>query len=213
MTDREDRVNKGLEARIKFNSLDLDWELETNRIREIVKKHFNEFVSSKNIFDITLESNEDFKLKYKKYFESLLNNDLKSYYYVWIGLSKGNVVVVGRASFSKNARSNFGDLFNKYNIFGGITQEILMKVIIYENENINLKDVESVNKLDKIKQLEQLNKELNNFFTHAIIIPVDVGAVNDQEAIHICSNVEKELGECLIKEKIKILNKDGHRDF
>ncbi|MDQ8270163.1 hypothetical protein Q3C66_12335, partial [Enterococcus faecium] len=73
MTDREDRVNKGLKARIRFNSLDLDWELETNRIREIVKKHFNEFVSSKNIFDITLESNEDFKLKYKKYFESLLN--------------------------------------------------------------------------------------------------------------------------------------------
>ena len=46
MTDREDRVNKGLKARIRFNSLDLDWELETNRIREIVKKHFNEFVSS-----------------------------------------------------------------------------------------------------------------------------------------------------------------------
>lgn len=88
-----------------------------------------------------------------------------------------------------------------------------MKVIIYENQGVNLNDVESVNKLDQIKQLEQLNKELNNFFTHAIIIPVDVGAVNNKEAIHICSNVEKELGECLIKEKIEILNKDGHRGF
>lgn len=213
MKKREERVNNGLETRISYNSLNMDGELETKRICEFVKKYLNKFVSPKNIFDITLESNEDFKLKYKKYFERLLENDLTSYYYIWIGLSEGNVVVVGRTSFSKNARSNFGDLFNKYNIFGGITQEILMKVIIYENEDINLNDVASVNKLDKIKQLEQLNEELNNFFTHAIIIPVDVGAVNNKEAIHICSNVEKELGECLIKEKIKILNKDGHRGF
>lgn len=213
MIDREERVNAGLEARIKFNSLEADWELETKRIYKIVKEQLNKFFTPKNIFVITLDSNEDFKWKYKKYFESLVINDLESYHYVWVGLSKGNVVVVGKTSFSKKARSNFGDLFNKYNIFGGITQEILMKVIICENEDIDLDDVESVKNLEKIKQLEQLNKELNKFFTHAIIIPVDVGSVSKKEAIGICSEVEKGIGEYLIKKKVKILNKDGHKRF
>ncbi|MBP1042407.1 hypothetical protein I6N95_15415 [Vagococcus sp. BWB3-3] len=197
MTSREERVNEGLKARVNFNSLKVECESETERINQILKDHS----SSNNKFITTLDSTEDFKSRYKKYFSKLSSNNLLSYYYVWIGLSKGNVVVVGRTSFSKKARSNFGDLFNRYNIFGGITQEIIMKIIISEKTELDLKKV------------EQLNKELNAFFTHAIILPVDVGSVSPEEATRTCSDVEKQIGEYLTKNNVEILNKDGHKSF
>lgn len=197
MTSREERVNEGLMARANFNSLKVECESETERINQILKDHS----SSNNKFITTLDSTEDFKSKYKEYFSKLSSNNLSTYYYVWVGLSKGNVVVVGRTSFSKKARSNFGDLFNRYNIFGGITQEIIMKIIISEKTELDLKKV------------EQLNKELNAFFTHAIILPVDVGSVSHKEAIDNCSDVEKQIGEYLTKNNVEILNKDGHKAF
>ncbi|UNM90337.1 hypothetical protein [Vagococcus sp. CY52-2] len=201
MIDREKRVNEGLEARKKFNSLEVDYKLETERIYRIVQNHPNKFVTSKSIFVITLGSNKDFKLKYKQYFKSLSKNDLESYYYVWIGLSEGNVVVVGRTSFSKNARSSFGDLFNEYNIFGGITQEIIMRIIISEKKGID------------VNKINQLNNDLNDFFTHAIIVPVDVGQCNKKEADLICSTVEQQLGDGLIKNEIEILNTYSHKFY
>ncbi len=201
MTNREERIKEGLIERTYFNSLNVDCESETKRIYKIIKKQCNLSVYLNNIFITRLDSIEGFKIKYKRYFGKLSGNDLSTYYYVWVGLSKGNVVVVGRTSFSKKARSNFGDLFNRYNIFGGVTQEIIMKIIISEKEYLDF------------KKIEQLNKDLNNFFTHAIIIPVDVGSVDGKDAIKICSDVEKKIGEYLLQNNVKILNKEGHNSF
>lgn len=133
----------------------------------------------------------DFKA-FKKSFEGL-SKQSDSYFYIWIGLTEeDNVVVVGRTSFSKEARTAFGDLFHRYSIFGqSITQEIILNII----------------EPSKIDYLEDLNNRLNDFIVKAIIIPIDV--LSNKEA----SIKETEIGDFLIKSKIPILNIESHKKY
>ena len=40
------------------------------------------------------------------------------------------VFVVGRTTFSKNAKKSFGDLFNQFSLFGSISQNIMLWLLL-----------------------------------------------------------------------------------
>lgn len=130
--------------------------------------------------------------EFKKHFEGL-SEDSDIYFYVWVGLTKEDtVVVIGRSSFSKKARTFFGDLFRNYSIWGqSVTQEIILNII----------------EPNQKKYLEDLNTRLNNFITKAIIVPLDVSSVDR------ASKSETEIGNYLISSEVPILNVESHKKF
>lgn len=128
--------------------------------------------------------------EFKQNFEGL-SKESALYFYVWIGLTeKNDVVVVGRTSFSKQARSSVGDLFNSYSVFGhSKTQEIILNIIAE----------------DEIDYLKDLNNRLNQFIEKAIIVAIDVSNAKD------ASSKETEIGNYLLESGIPILNSGSHK--
>ncbi|MBP2098914.1 hypothetical protein [Enterococcus rivorum] len=111
------------------------------------------------------------------------------YHYLWVSFrDDGMIVTVGRTSFLEKA--GYGDLFEKFDFFGVGTQRLLLKSLISSKE--------------KLKELEQLNVDMNKFTSYALILPVKS---NDRKVVN---TLEKKLGEYLISKKNPIFNYYSH---
>ncbi len=180
--DREKRIEMAEVANKSPNKLESITEL-----REIIGKLQTAKIKVDKIFQCDLSKKPD--KAFKKSFEGLSMKS-KDYHYAWIGLTKDNVaVVVGRSSYSKKARIAFGDLFKEYSVFGSVSQNIILKLALSQG---------------KFKVLEDANDKLNSFITSAYIIPLDVDEIKES------SELEREIGDALLKENKTILNMFSH---
>lgn len=90
------------------------------------------------------------------------------YYYVWIELgerlparSEKTAIVVGLTHFSEHARSNFGDLFDPYQVsLAASGQRILKELNLLEQF---------------IEDCQRYEKMINDYVRAVIIIPLNVG--------------------------------------
>ncbi|MDF9867318.1 hypothetical protein OKW22_000888 [Bacilli bacterium PM5-3] len=151
----------------------------------------NIFSISEHIIDSKLISLEDdFKKEYDDYFGESNEDNSNKYHYVWIAMSEEDfVIVVGKTSFSKKARSQYGDLFNSYNFLNSVTQHTIFEEISTEDEK---------------RFLKSLHHKINNYIKRAIIIPIS------SNGIDFVNNIEKDIGRYLIDKEIPILNVESH---
>ncbi|WP_086314417.1 hypothetical protein A5821_001984 [Enterococcus sp. 7F3_DIV0205] len=148
-----------------------------------VKKSIQEWITREKLYQLKIADNlpilvsdvnkEEVKKEIMEW-----SGDREKYHYLWVSFrDNGMIVTIGRTSFSK--KSGYGDLFDKFDVFGTGTQKLILKFLI---------DSE-----DSSKEMERLNAKMNTFTTYALIIPVKS---DDSKMVN---NLEKQLGEYLIK--------------
>lgn len=158
-----------------------------NHVKKVFRLDVTKFRKDYDI-DIKSTKSSDFL----DYFNEC-NRDKKTNYYVWIGINSDDlVVVVGKAQFSKEDPTTFGDLFDDYLFWGVVTQELIMNLVSTKKE------------MDTLIAIE---KKVNSFISKAIVLSLDVTSKSE------ASKVEAEVGNFLLnnkEKKIAILNKDSH---
>lgn len=149
----------------------------------------NELSCDYLMFDSALDSPDCMEKFRDPFNNSGFSSGSDSYHYVWIGFTKENIpIVVGKAAISKAKNWDLGDLFLRYSLFGGVTQDILIHIIAE----------------DKIGNLKKLDEELNDFMKSALIVLLDV-TTNEKASAN-----ETIIGNKILEKKIPLLNRRSH---
>ncbi|WP_314208562.1 hypothetical protein [Vagococcus salmoninarum] len=180
----------------------------------------NQIISVERIFTVDLRNNqeENFEL-FSELFQNLSSTD-EVYQYVWISFSEDdNPIVIGRTSFDEKEKNKkkFGDIHQKFDLLDNKTTDMLVNIMSRtKNTKMQLKpsnyykiyNDESV-EVTILEIIEQVNEELNQFVSKAIVIPLDVSMIDYKQSIMVASKIETLIGEYLVNLK----NHEGNRQL
>lgn len=188
-----------------------------NIIKALQNKDIDNHIKKDNIFYVEIKNiNSN---NFRSYFHNLYTTDLKGKagQYVWISVtSDGQPFVVGRTSFKKDTKKDYGDLNKKISLLERRPMEILINLLNIPGEIENRYFIEDKKTNDKkelsiVDIIEGINDKLESFITHAIIIPLDVSSYNYEASKGIVSKIEKEVGNYLTSiESVFLIDKRSH---
>ncbi len=174
---------------------------------ELIKT--NTFIKKDNIFDIILSKNN--KKKFGQKFKGLSSKDKenKACQYVWVSFTENNQILeVGRTSFNEDFRKGYGDVSNKITLLKNKTIDILAN-LLSQNEEPARKEMKTyfikdsftgeLREISAIEIIKNIDEDLSNFVTKAIIIPLDISSIPYEKSESVASKLETLIGEYLVK--------------